>query len=81
MSTVTSTITLKADDPASRDRQLEHATSLLRKKATDCGILVTRVDFTTFTVALSPDIEFGLTREIDFAVSKPESWRTREGLL
>lgn len=33
--------------------------------ATSCGILVTRVDFTTFTIALSPQIAYGLTREID----------------
>lgn len=42
----TSVITVRVEDPASRDRQLEQATSLLREKAIDCGILVTRVDFT-----------------------------------
>jgi hypothetical protein len=65
MTTATSTITVKVKDRASRDRQLEQATSLLREKAARCGILVTRVNFTTFTVTLSPDIAFGLTREID----------------
>lgn len=65
MPTPTSTITVKVEDAPSRDRQLEHASSLLREKATDCGILVTRMDFTTFTIVLSPDIPFGLTRELD----------------
>jgi hypothetical protein len=63
--TAISTISVKVGDPASRDRQLEEATSLLREKATGCGILVTRVDFTTFTISLSPDIAYGLTWEID----------------
>jgi hypothetical protein len=64
MSTATHTIHIKAEDPASRDRELEQATALLRENAT-CGIVVTRVDFSTFIVALSPDIAFGLTREVD----------------
>jgi hypothetical protein len=61
----TSTITVKVKDASSRDRRLEQASSLLREKATDCGILVTRMDFTTFTIALSPDIPFGFTQELD----------------
>lgn len=65
MSTAIPAIIIKVKDAASRDRQLEQATSLLREKATGWGILVTRVDFTTFTVALNPDVSFGLTREID----------------
>ena len=65
MSMTESLITVKVEDRASRDRQLEQATSLLREKANGCGILVTRVDFTTFTVALSLDIPFGLIREVD----------------
>lgn len=67
MANLTSTLTVKVQDPASRDRQLEQATSLLREKAIGlvCGILVTRVDFTTFTIALSPEIAFGTTWEID----------------
>lgn len=65
MSTTTSRITVKVADPTSRDRQLEQTCALLRNEATDCGIIVTRVDHTTFEVALSPEVAFGLTREID----------------
>lgn len=65
MSTTTSRITVKVEDRASRDRQLEQTCALLRREATDCGILVTRVDHTTFEFALSPDVPFGLTREMD----------------
>ena len=70
MAKVTSTLTVKVWDPASRDRQLEKASSLLREKATDCGILVTRLDFTTFTIAFSPEVAFGTTRENDLLRSK-----------
>lgn len=56
---------ISVKDPASRDRELEKATALLRNSATDCGILVTRVKFTTFTVALCPDVAFGMTNEAD----------------
>ncbi|MCW2763805.1 MAG: hypothetical protein JWR85_4006, partial [Marmoricola sp.] len=62
MSTATHTIHIKAEDPASRDRELEQATALLRENAANCGIVVTRVDLSTFIVALSPDIAFGLTK-------------------
>lgn len=65
LTTTTSSITVKAQDPASRDRQLEHACSLLRRRAGSCGVLVTRLDHNTFQVALSPDVAFGLTRELD----------------
>lgn len=65
MSTTTSMIKVEVEDRASRDRQLEQACALLRREATSCGILVTRIDHTTFEVALSPDVVFGLTREID----------------
>jgi hypothetical protein len=61
----TSGITLKVEDSESRDRQLEQTCSLLRSHATDCGILVTRVDHTTFEVTLNPEVAFGLTRELD----------------
>jgi len=61
MSTATSTITVRVEDPASRDQQLEGATSLLREKAVGYGILVTRVDYTTFTVTLSPEVAYGQT--------------------
>lgn len=61
----TSMITVKVKDASSRDRQLEQVSSLLREKATDCGILVIRMDFTTFSITLSPDIPFGFTMERD----------------
>jgi hypothetical protein len=64
MPTATS-ITIEARDRASRDHQLEQATDLLRDKATDCGILVTRHSFRTFTAALSPDVEYGFIQEMD----------------
>ena len=65
MSAETSPIVVKVKDAASVDRELEHASAVLREKATSRGLLVTRVDFTTYTVALSPDIPFGFTRELD----------------
>lgn len=65
MPATTSMITVKVEDASSRDRQLEQASSLLREKATDCGILVTRKDFTTFSIALSADVPFGFTMELD----------------
>lgn len=61
----TSTIIVKVEDAASIAHELEHASLVLREKATTWGLLVTRVDFTTYTVALSPDIPFGFTREVD----------------
>lgn len=61
----TSRITVKVGHPASRDQQLDQTCAVLRGEARDCGILVTRIDHTTFEVALSPDVEFGLTRELD----------------
>ncbi|WP_427008640.1 hypothetical protein [Pseudarthrobacter sp. H2] len=65
MSQTTSRITLKVEDPTSRDRQLERTCALLRKEATDCGILVTRIDHSTFEIALSPSVAFGFTHELD----------------
>jgi hypothetical protein len=65
LTTTTSSITVKAQDAASRDRQLEQACTLLSRKAAGCGVLVTRLDHTTYKVALSPDVAFGLTRELD----------------
>ncbi|MGO4470795.1 hypothetical protein AB4Y95_02520 [Arthrobacter sp. M-10] len=64
MSTM-SKITIKVEDRASRDHQLERTSDLLRRDASDCGILVTRVDHATFEVALSSDVPFGLTLELD----------------
>lgn len=65
MVTAMHVITLNVADRVSRDEQLEQAISLLRKKATRCGILVTRVDFTTYTVTISPNTPFGVTTELD----------------
>lgn len=39
--------------------------TLLPEKATDSDILVTRVNFVTFTAAFSLNTPFGLAREID----------------
>lgn len=58
-------IVVKVEDAVSLDRELERASSILREKDTSWGLLVTRVDFTTYTVALSPDIPFGFIRELD----------------
>ena len=66
MSSDASTITVKVEDPASRDRQLEQATSLLHEKAIGYGLLVTRIDYTTFTIAFSHEVAHGQTREVDF---------------
>lgn len=65
MSTTISRTIVKVEDPGSRDQQLERTCALLRKQATDCGILVTRVDHSTFEIALSPSVAFGLTCEMD----------------
>lgn len=59
------TIIIEAEDRASRDRQLEKATRLLSEQATDCGILVTRHSFRSFTATLSAGVEYGLTQELD----------------
>lgn len=58
-------ITIEAQDRVSRDRQLDQAAHLLKNRASNCGILVTRHSFRTFTVALSRDVEYGLIRELD----------------
>jgi len=58
-------ITISVEDPASRDRQLEQICARLTKEATGCGILVTRVNHVTFEVALSPDVPYGFTYELD----------------
>ena len=65
MSVETSHIVVKVEDAASVDRELGHASAVLRGKATSWGLLVTRVDFTTYTVTLCPDVPFGFTRELD----------------
>jgi hypothetical protein len=56
---------IEARDRASRDDRLEQATDLLRHRATNCGILITRRSFRTFTAELSPDVEFGFIQELD----------------
>lgn len=61
----TTPIIIEARDRASRDDQLEQATNLLRHRATDCGILITRHSFMTFTARLSPDVEYGFIQELD----------------
>lgn len=58
-------ITVIAQDRASRDQQLDEATRLLHEKQPRCGLLVTRHTFTTFTVALHPEIRHGTIQEKD----------------
>lgn len=58
-------IVIEAQDRASRDQQLELAAEVLRAKALDCGILITRHSFRKFTASLSPDVEYGLIQELD----------------
>ncbi|QSZ53901.1 hypothetical protein RI444_08730 [Paenarthrobacter sp. AT5] len=65
MSAETPLIVVKVEDAASVDRELEQASAVLREKATSSVLLVTRVDFTTYTVALHPGISFGFTQELD----------------
>jgi hypothetical protein len=59
------TIIIEVEDRASRDRQLEKATRQLSEQATDCGILVTRHSFRSFTATLSAGVEYGLIQELD----------------
>ena len=57
-------------DPTSRDAQLNSAVKVAAEIAGQdqhCGILITRHDFRKFTVALSPDVPFGLIQEHDLA--------------
>lgn len=58
-------IIIEARDQCSRDDQLEQATDLLKGRATDCGILITRHSFRTFSARLSPDVEYGFIQELD----------------
>jgi hypothetical protein len=58
-------LVIEARDRASRDDQLEQATDLLKARATNCGILITRHSFRTFTAQLSRDVEFGFIQELD----------------
>lgn len=61
----TDAIIIEAQDRASRDRLLEHATSMLSEQATDCGILITRNSFRSFTATLSAGVEYGTIQELD----------------
>lgn len=58
-------IIIEARDRTSRDDQLEQAVDFLRNRATDCGILITRHSFRTFTAALSPNVAYGFIQELD----------------
>ena len=58
-------IIIEARDLTSRDDQLEQAINILRHRATDSGILITRHSFRTFTVSLSPNVEYGMIQELD----------------
>lgn len=60
------TLTIKATDRASMDRELDEAVSAARTVAMRerrRGILVSRHGHDTFTVTLSDSVPFGLTRE------------------
>jgi hypothetical protein len=60
------TIAVTATDPASMERRLDEAVAMATTWAMRegrQGILVTRHDFHSFTVALSDAVPFGLTRE------------------
>lgn len=57
---------LSVSDRSTMELQLEEAVDAARLKAMQhrtCGILVTRHDYTRFTVELSPEVPFGITRE------------------
>lgn len=60
------TFIVEADDPHLIDAELNDAVEQARQHAMEegrCGILVTRLGHTTFTVAVSEDVPFGQTRE------------------
>ena len=59
-------ISITATDRTSMERQLEEAVAEARTRAMQegrQGILVTRRNYNSFTVALSDTVPFGLTRE------------------
>lgn len=61
-------------DASRRDTELNTAvTAALELAAQDkrCGILVTRHEFSRFTVALTPDVPFGVIHEHDLTAGKP----------
>jgi hypothetical protein len=60
------TINVQATTPENRDEKLEAAVKKLQQAATvhgRHGILVTRHEPGAYTVALSEDVPFGITRE------------------
>jgi hypothetical protein len=62
-----SVITVQVGDVSHMDEELDAAEERMRRLALergDCGILVTRHTHCTFTVALSRDVAFGVTREV-----------------
>jgi hypothetical protein len=59
-------IAVTVTDRAGLDRQLDEAVTVAKAKAMEekrHGILITRLDYSSFTVALSESVPFGLTRE------------------
>lgn len=61
-------ITVIATDHADLERRLDKAVTAARERALHegrQGILVTRHDYDSFTVDLSDEVPFGLTREHD----------------
>ena len=56
---------ISATDAASRDAQLERTCARLTREATGCGILVTRINHTTYEIGLNPDVPYGFTYELD----------------
>lgn len=60
-----SILVVQALDRASRDCQIEQAIKLLKEEATDCGIVITRHSFRTYSARLSADVEFGFIQEVD----------------
>ncbi|UVJ38632.1 hypothetical protein [Arthrobacter sp. CJ23] len=59
-------------NPTQRDIELNMAVQMAAECAAEDkrqGILVTRHDFSRFTVALTPDVPFGLIRERDLAAT------------
>jgi hypothetical protein len=63
---LTLTMAVTAADRASMDRQLDEAVAVARTRAFRegrQGILVTRHDYGSFTVALSDAVPFGMTLE------------------
>ncbi len=57
---------VEANDPSALDEELSKAADMARQQAVhegQNGVLVTRHGYTSFTVAISPDVPFGQTHE------------------